>query len=89
MDLAEEGKESQIQIDKKHLSRKIPRLDMILPEKEKEELIAYMRNRVNIVHILFPIQFFNLKKNNTDESFSKIKIECRKIFFFMTFYDYE
>ena len=59
MDLAEEGKESQIQIGKKHLSRKIPRLDMILPEKEKEELIAYMRNRVNIVHILFPIHFYH------------------------------
>ena len=57
MDFAEEGQESQIKIDKKHLSKKIPRLDLILPEKEKEDLIAYMRNRVNIVEILFPVYF--------------------------------
>ncbi len=46
MSLAEEGKSGQIEVDRKHLSKKMPRLDLLLGDKEKEDLIDYIRDRV-------------------------------------------
>ena len=44
--LAEEGKSGQIEVDRKHFNKKLPRVDLLLGDKEKEELIDYIRDRV-------------------------------------------